>query len=76
MINKEQLKKVIAEVIEIDDFDENDRFAEELGVDSMMILELVSKLERKYGVSIPEECYPKMGSFSDVYSIMEELTLT
>jgi acyl carrier protein len=72
--NKDKLRKIIAEVIEIEDFDEDDRFAEDLGVDSMMVLELVAKIEQEWGVSIPEEDYPQMGSLSEVHTLIAKLT--
>lgn len=43
---KQELKELVSEVIEIDDFKEDDNFVEDLGVDSMMALEIVVRIEK------------------------------
>ena len=72
--NKQAIRDIICNVIEFDDFGENDRFAEDYGVDSMMILELVSKLEKELHISIPEEYYARMGSFAEVVEVVDEVS--
>lgn len=43
---KQELKELVSEIIEIDDFKEDDNFVEDLGVDSMMALEIVVRIEK------------------------------
>lgn len=74
MEQKEVLRQIVAEVIEIDDFADNDRFGEDYGVDSMMVLELVASIEKEFSITIPEEYYPRFQTFSDVYDIVSELS--
>jgi acyl carrier protein len=50
---------MLAEVVEMDEAElwekRNQRFVEELGVDSMLALEILALLEKKYRIEIPEE---------------------
>ena len=50
---------MLAEVVEMDETElwekRNQRFVEELGVDSMLALEILALLEKKYRIEIPEE---------------------
>ena len=58
-----EIRDVIAEVGEIDEVDTitpDIHFIDELGLDSMMLLEVLSTLERRYNISIPEEEFPNM----------------
>ncbi|MDP2922960.1 MAG: acyl carrier protein [Candidatus Omnitrophota bacterium] len=46
---------------------DDSRFAEDLGIDSMMALEVVASIEKKYKVVIPEAEIPKIRSLENVY---------
>lgn len=70
---KQELKELVSEVIEIDDFKEDDNFVEDLGVDSMMALEIVVRIEKKYQISIPEEELPNIQSLNQVYEVVSDL---
>ena len=70
---KQELKELVSEVIEIDDFKEDDNFVEDLGVDSMMALEIVVRIEKKYQISIPEEELPNIQSLNQVYEVVIDL---
>ena len=65
-----ELKTLIAEIIEIDDFSNDDNFVTELGVDSVMALEMVARIEKRYRIRIPEECFTQMETFRDVETIV------
>lgn len=75
---KEEVKKIVSEVSEVpqEQLKEDARFVEDLGIDSMMALEIVANIEKKYKVVIPEEEIPKIRSLKDVYNIMEKLLKT
>lgn len=49
----EELRAVFAEITEIDDIPA-DKSLKDLGVDSMMALEIVTAIEKKYGIKIEE----------------------
>lgn len=70
---RHELKALIAEIIEIDDFDDNDNFVSQLGVDSMLALEIVARIERRYHIRIPEECFAQLLTLNEVERIVEEI---
>jgi len=77
-INFEEIKKEVkAKVSEITEIPEEKlkeaaKFVEDLGVDSMMALEIVASIEKKYKIVIPEEEIPKIRSLDDVYALLEK----
>ena len=68
-----ELKVLIAEIIEVDDFDGDANFVSELGVDSMLALEIVARIERRYHIRIPEECFAQLLTLNEVERIVEEI---
>jgi acyl carrier protein len=71
---KKEVKKLVSEISEIPEAEINDNamFAEDLGLDSMMALEIVASVEKKYKIVIPEEKIPTIRSLNDIYKIVEE----
>lgn len=65
---KEKLRAIVAEVSEIDDIPDETPFSE-LGIDSMMALEIVSAVEREYKISVPEEELRLLKNFQSVYDL-------
>jgi acyl carrier protein len=65
---KEKLRAIVAEVSEIDEIPDETPFAE-LGIDSMMALEIVSAVERQYKLSVPEEELRGLKNFQSVYDL-------
>ncbi len=74
---KREIKKLVSEIAEVsqDKLKDDARFAEDLGIDSMMALEIIASLEKKYKLVIPEEKIPTIRSLSNVYDLLEELYL-
>ena len=70
---KEKLRAIVAEVSEIDEIPDHKPFAE-LGIDSMMAIEIVAEVERQYKVSIPEEELKDLVDFASVYKLVEKHT--
>ena len=50
---KDDLRKLICEIAEIDELPEEAAF-KELGIDSMMGVEIVAAIERQYQIKIPD----------------------
>lgn len=71
---KQEVKKAVAAIIEIPESKLTDdiKFIEDLGIDSMMALEIVASIEKKYKVVIPEEDIPKMRCLRDIYNSLEK----
>jgi acyl carrier protein len=65
---KEKLRAIVAEVSEIDIIPDSTPFSE-LGIDSMMAIEIVAEVERHYKVSVPEEELKTMSDFNSVYQL-------
>ena len=74
MQNLEQdIRGIVAEIIEKDpkEITKDAEFVKDLGVDSMMALELLASLEKKYRIIIPEESLMKFKSLSETIKIVE-----
>jgi acyl carrier protein len=65
---KEKLRAIVAEVSEIDEIPDGTPFSE-LGIDSMMALEVVAEVERQYKLSVPEEELKGLTNFQAVYDL-------
>jgi acyl carrier protein len=63
---KEELRQIIAEVAEIDDVPDDKPF-KDLGIDSMMAIEIVADVERTYKLSIPEDELQQLTNLNAVY---------
>ena len=73
---KKEIKKMVSDIAEIpeEEIKDNAQFAEDLGIDSMMALEIVASVEKKYKVVIPEEKIPTIRSLENVYQLLGELS--
>ncbi|MFM2420589.1 MAG: hypothetical protein RL385_5312 [Pseudomonadota bacterium] len=65
---KEKLRAIVAEVSEIEEIPDQTPFSE-LGIDSMMALEIIAEVERTYKVSVPEEELKGLTNFQAVYEL-------
>ena len=63
---KEELREIVAEIAEIDEVPDATPF-EELGIDSMMAIEIVADVERKYSISVPEDELKDLVTLDAVY---------
>jgi acyl carrier protein len=72
---KGEAKALVAEIAElsVDEITDDASFADDLGVDSMVALEIIASIEKKYKLVIPEEKIPTIRSFSDVCKLLDEL---
>lgn len=68
---KEQLREIVAEVAEIDEVPDDTPFAD-LGIDSMMAIEIVADVERTFKLSIPEEELEDLTDLNAVYKKVSE----
>jgi acyl carrier protein len=72
---KADVKAIVSQVAEIDadKIKEDALFAEDLGVDSMMALEIAASIEKKLKVVIPEDQIPNIRSLKHIYDLLEKL---
>jgi acyl carrier protein len=68
---KDKLRTIIAEVSEVEDIPDETPF-KELGIDSMMAIEIVAEVERTYKLSIPEEDLKELTNFTRVYELVRD----
>jgi len=70
-----QLKEIIAEIAEKEPGEilPDASFVEDLGIDSMMALEILASIEKKFKVVIPEESLPKITTFNQTVSLVKDI---
>ena len=71
---KQQIKQIVSTITEIPlkDLKDDADFTRDLGIDSMMALEIVASIEKKYRITIPEEKIPEVTSLGKIYRFLEE----
>lgn len=72
MDNREKVREIVEEIVEMEGFADDAKFIELFEFDSMLILELVSQLEKTFGIIIDEEDYQKLQCLNDVCEIVEQ----
>ncbi len=63
---REKLREIISEVSEVDEIPDDAMF-QDLGIDSMMAIEIVADVERTFKLSIPEEELQELVNLNAVY---------
>ncbi len=73
-ILEDELRGIIAEIIEADpvEITLEAKFVEDLGMDSMMALEILAAMEKKYKIQIPEDKLGKIRNLKEVISLTNE----
>lgn len=69
---KQKIREIVEDVVEMEEFDDTSNFIGLYNIDSMMILELVSQLEKAFGIAIDEEDYGELQSVSDICTFIEK----
>lgn len=67
---KEKVRAIVAEVAEIDEVPDNTAF-KDLGIDSMMAIEIVAEVERTYGLKIPEDELEQITDLDSVVALVK-----
>lgn len=72
-LDDEELRSLVADALELpaEEVTDEARFVEDLQVDSLMALEIVVNLEKKYGISIVEGDFKEVGNLSQVRALVE-----
>lgn len=70
---KKEVRIKISEIMEIPEekLNEDSRFVEDLGADSMKAIEIVASIEKSYRIEIPEEEIPKMRCLKNIYEFLQ-----
>jgi acyl carrier protein len=67
---REKLRAIVAEVAEIDEVPDDAPF-KDLGIDSMMAIEIVAEIERTYKIKVPENELEQVRDLNSVVSLVE-----
>ena len=71
--NIDALKEMLTDVLDIDEeFSVDDHFMDDLGLSSLMALEVMVALEKEYQVKFKEEEMKQLTSVSKVYNALKE----
>jgi len=71
----DDVKEVVVEQLNVnpDEVKEESKFVEDLGADSLDVVELVMALEEKFDVEIPDEDAEKIANVSDAIKFIENI---
>ena len=71
----DDIRALVAEVLEVDpeEIKADASFTKDLGMDSMMALEILASIEKKYRIVIPEETLPKFTNLTTTINIVKEI---
>ena len=69
----DKVKEIIANQlsIDVDKLTENTNISEDLGADSLDLVEILMSLEDEFKVSIPDEAIPQIKSIKDVVEFID-----
>lgn len=70
---KKEVRKLVSEITKVPEKDLKDGalFVEDLEIDSMMALEIIAGIEKKYRVLIPEEKITAIRSMQNIFDLLE-----
>lgn len=71
---EKELREIISKIVELDPdkITLDASFVEDLGMDSMMALEILAAMEKKYKIQVPEEKLGKLKNLKEAISITKE----
>lgn len=72
----EKIKEMLAEALNLpaEKVTAESKIVEDLGADSLDVVELLSRLEDEYGITIPDEDVEELLTVGDVVNEIEKLT--
>lgn len=70
---RSEIKRLIAEVTERtpDEISDTANFQEELGVDSLMAMEVMVAVDKKYKINIPEDEFAQIRNVNDTVEVVQ-----
>ena len=70
---EEDIREIVAEIIEVEpeEIGNDTNLVTDLGADSMMALEILATIEKKYKLVIPEKELPNMITLLQILDIMK-----
>ena len=70
----DKVKEIIAKQLSVkpEEIKNDSNIAEELGADSLDLVEILMSLEDEFGISIPDEAIPEIKTINDVVAFIEK----
>lgn len=70
----DKVKSIIANQLstDVEKLNEKTNIAEELGADSLDLVEILMSLEDEFGISIPDEAIPEIKTIEDIVKFIDE----
>lgn len=74
VLDKEELRAVVADALDVgvDQVTDTASFVEDLGVDSLLSLEVMVSIEQSYGIKLEESELQTLTSFNHVWELMRQ----
>ena len=71
---EQRISEIIVEQLGVsrDDIESQSSFTDDLGADSLDLVEMVMAMEEEFGVEIPEEDSEKLQTFGDAVAYLKE----
>lgn len=71
-IRLQDLREIVAEVLEREahEIEDTADFQKDYDADSLRAIEILSRIEKKYGIEIPQSELPEMRTLGDVYDVV------
>ena len=71
---QDKIKQIIVDELGVDEAEvtENARFIDDLGADSLDLVELVMRFEEEFDIEIPDEDAEKIQGVRDAYAYVEQ----
>ncbi len=66
---REKLRAIVAEVAEVDEVPDDAAF-KDLGIDSMMAIEIIAEIERTYAIKVPENELEQVRDLNSVVALI------
>ncbi len=72
---EQEIKTMVSKIIKVEEsrIDPNVNIFSEYGVDSLLGVEILAGLDKKYGIDIPEQKIREIKSLNDIIRIAKEL---
>ena len=70
-----EVKELVSKIIKLpaDQIDANANLFSDLGIDSLLGVEVFAALDRKYGINVPEEKLRNINTIIDIARLVDEL---
>jgi acyl carrier protein len=69
-VNTDEIRAVVCRVLEVDEVDPSAHFVDDLGADSMKLIELLANLEIEFDVEVDSGEFERLVTLDGVYDVL------